>query len=205
MDLKQIYGTGAGIYGERPRYRKHVSREYAPVFQAEVHAIERCLRENIERGYKGKTILIYSDSQAALQAFGILNCLETLQALGNQNKVTLKWVPRHKGIEGNKEADTLARKGSDTALIGPEPMCGISKSSVEMTPLNFIYSGQFALSMFIRLLVYYWYANEIMTELCQHFIIFSSNLIPIYRVRERFRVAQLFSSYATDPVAFRIE
>ncbi|KAJ8976063.1 hypothetical protein NQ317_002538, partial [Molorchus minor] len=33
-----------------------------------------------------------------------------------------------------------------------------------MTPLNFIYSGQFALSMFIRLLVYYWYANEIMTE-----------------------------------------
>ncbi|KAJ8981503.1 hypothetical protein NQ317_016500 [Molorchus minor] len=106
----------------------------------EVHAIELCLRENIERGYKVKTILIYCDSQAALQALAckniksklIWNCLETLQALGNQNKVTLKWVPGHKGVEGNEEADTLARKGSDTALIGPEPMCGIPKSSVRL-------------------------------------------------------------------------
>nr|UTN00919.1 odorant receptor [Semanotus bifasciatus] len=34
----------------------------------------------------------------------------------------------------------------------------------EINLSNFIYSGQFAFSMFIRLLVYYWYANEIMVQ-----------------------------------------
>ncbi|KAJ8980449.1 hypothetical protein NQ317_001622 [Molorchus minor] len=105
----------------------------------EVHAIEPCLRENIERGCKGKTILIYSDSQAALQALAcnkiksklIWNCLETQQTLGNQNKVTLKWVPGHKGVEGNEEAHPC-EKGLRNSIIGSEPMCGIPKSSVEL-------------------------------------------------------------------------
>ncbi|KAJ8959355.1 hypothetical protein NQ318_022041 [Aromia moschata] len=62
----------------------------------------------------------------------VWDCLETLHALANYNKVTLKWVPGHKGVEGNEEADALARKGSATTVIGPEPMCGIPKSSVSL-------------------------------------------------------------------------
>ncbi|KAJ8945132.1 hypothetical protein NQ318_001597 [Aromia moschata] len=114
---KMDSGTGAGIYGERPRYRKYVPLgEYATVFQVEVDAIELCLRENIERGYRGKTILIHSDSPAALQALAckkiksklVWDCLETLQALANHNKEHLNGTG-HKGVEGNKEADTLEK------------------------------------------------------------------------------------------------
>ncbi|KAJ8955174.1 hypothetical protein NQ318_009068 [Aromia moschata] len=111
-----------------------------PQYFRQIHTIELCLRENIERCYTGKTILIYSDSQAALQALAcnkiksklVCDCLETLQALANHNKIMLKWVPGHKGVEGNEETDTLARKGSATTLIGPEPMFGIPKSSVRL-------------------------------------------------------------------------
>ncbi|KAJ8969892.1 hypothetical protein NQ317_013149 [Molorchus minor] len=100
------------------RYAKRTSlMETRPVFQAEVHAIELCLRENSKSGYKGKTIPIYSDSQAALQTLAsiktksklVWNCLETLQALGNQNKVTLKRVPGHKGAERVMKRQTPLR------------------------------------------------------------------------------------------------
>lgn len=35
---------------------------------------------------------------------------------------------------------------------------------MEITLMNVLYVLQFALSMIIRLLVYYWYANEIILE-----------------------------------------
>jgi hypothetical protein len=37
----------------------------------------------------------------------------------------------HRGREGNEEAGKLAKKGANTPFIGPQPVCGISKSTAK--------------------------------------------------------------------------
>ncbi|KAJ8911521.1 hypothetical protein NQ315_000555 [Exocentrus adspersus] len=111
---------------------------YTTVFQAEVAAIQGCAREIIRQGAARQSIAIYADSQASLKAIGsmqvcsrlVWDCVKALQELGSRNKLTLAWVPGHKGHKGNEEADRLTREGAGRALIGPEPFCGIAKTHV---------------------------------------------------------------------------
>jgi ribonuclease HI len=57
--------------------------------------------------------------------------IQALVKLSTQNHVELCWVPGLRGIEGNEVADKLAKKGANTPFIGPEPVCGISKSTAK--------------------------------------------------------------------------
>jgi len=132
-------GTGSGIFGLRPNRRfSFPLRKFATVFQTEIYATVQCAYENIRRAYKNKRILIFSDSQAALKAHSgpkvtsgiVAEGLDALSALASLNKVTLVWVPGHRGISGNEEADKLARQASAMLLLGPEPALGIPKCSV---------------------------------------------------------------------------
>ena len=131
---KTSAGVGAGIYSRQNEIEESISLgEYATVFQAEIVAIMQCAQTALSTGRTGRCIKICSDSQAAIKALGAptitsqltLECRQTLEALAEGNKVTLVWVPGHSGIKGNEKADMLAKVGSETKFVGPEPALGI--------------------------------------------------------------------------------
>ena len=45
-------------------------------------------------------------------------------------------MPGHCGVQGNEEADKLARQASATTLLGPEPALGIPKFSAREVMKN---------------------------------------------------------------------
>lgn len=129
--------VGIGVCGPSFRYHRALGTT-ASIFQAEVHAIEVCARRCLQRGdVSRKDIIIMSDSQAALRALEsfemgsklVLECSETLNKVAERCTVTLVWVPGHQGIEGNEKADELAKRGAESAFIGPEPYCGFGRSN----------------------------------------------------------------------------
>ncbi|XP_020297379.1 uncharacterized protein LOC109861935 [Pseudomyrmex gracilis] len=72
------------------------------------------------KGDYGRRIHIYTDSKAAIGALTktttessvVWDCMQTLNRLGDHNKITLIWVPGHQGIRGNEIADSLAKLGT---------------------------------------------------------------------------------------------
>jgi hypothetical protein len=122
-------GSEKGVCGVRPGKRLLFSLGvHATVFQAEIFVISACAKECIGRAYTGQSIYICSDSQAALWALEasrvtlkfVWECQQALCVLSSWNKVVLLSVPGHCGIQGNEEADALAREGSSSPFLGPE-------------------------------------------------------------------------------------
>jgi hypothetical protein len=105
------------------------------VFQAEVFAILACAHDIINHGTPEKHVSICSDSLAALKALGavrttsplVRQCQEALNDISATHAVGLYWVPGHTGVRGNETADGLARSGSASGFVGPEPALGVSK------------------------------------------------------------------------------
>ena len=136
--------TGCGVFG--PRIRETIPMGMWPtVFQAEVYAIYTCARICLKRNYRHAKIGIFSDSQAALLAITstkcesklVWECIASLRELtAKHNSIMLFWVPGHCGVEGNERADELARQGSSSTFVGPEPFLGTSKSAIKQELLD---------------------------------------------------------------------
>lgn len=131
---KMNEGTGAGIYCEELELNISIPLGIsATVFQSETLAIGRGCRMLIDQQVIGKTIVICSDSESAIKALSshkfsaksVLSGRRGLETLSGNNHVSLVWVPGHSDIPGNERADELARIGSATSFVGPEPALGI--------------------------------------------------------------------------------
>ena len=139
-DGSHIQGrSGAGIYF-KPDLPYELENQaislgkFATVYQAEVIAISHAADMMHRAGITNQAISILSDSQAALKAIAkplikqrlVGDCIKNLDVLSQTNQVRLMWVPGHSDIEGNEEADTLAKTGAHTVCTMPEPAVPIS-------------------------------------------------------------------------------
>jgi Ribonuclease HI len=135
---KTSSGTGGCVFGGKTELVFSLGT-FATVFQAEVFAIMASIHESIMRGYNGRKIMIFTDSQADLKALEsvtvrsklVLEHLGCLDKLATHNSVQLVWVPGHEGILGNEKADELGKKGADSPFTGPEPVLGLPYSMVK--------------------------------------------------------------------------
>ena len=129
-------GAGAGIYA--PDWAIQASYNLSnltDVFQAEAFAVLMAAHNILPPGTTGVRVRIYSDSEALIKALDspvttskiVGECKEYLNRMGPDNRITLVWVPGHAEVEGIERADELAKQGSSTPGIGPEPSIPISK------------------------------------------------------------------------------
>jgi hypothetical protein len=62
----------------------------------------------------------------------VRQCHEGLEDISTWHAVGLYRVPGHARVRGNETADGLARNGSASDFVGPEPALGISRQDVQL-------------------------------------------------------------------------
>ena len=83
------------------------------IYEAEVLRILKVGEYLVQNKTKNKNILVCTDSEATFKSLRkdlseshlVQNCSNVLNDLAEDNKVTIKWVPAHEGIEGNEETE----------------------------------------------------------------------------------------------------
>ena len=116
--------VGAGVYiadkQTPPIEESYYLGPNSTVFQAETYAVGQAARILQEAGTVDQNIIINCDSQATILAVDSSKVkskttaatIAGLNKLGENNRVLLRWIPAHKGHDGNEKADSLAKKGS---------------------------------------------------------------------------------------------
>ncbi len=136
LSLKKASGRGYVANDQGIGYEGYGSLgRRSSVFQAEVTAIRKAARALLP--IKGREILFFVDSQAALHALNAITfnsilvrqCMDALNTLSKTNFVTPQWVKAHMGHKLNKEADDLAKRGTGLDSVSPPPSPGRSANN----------------------------------------------------------------------------
>ena len=134
--------VGGGFYAEYPNNSSkqaffHLGI-YSTVFQAEVLAIfQKWQRTCFWKKMHNQSIVVLADSQAAIRALikctvisiTVLNCIRNLNQLGKQNHIGIAGIPEHAGVHGNEVAGYVAKSGSRSIILGPEPFITVPYAS----------------------------------------------------------------------------
>ncbi len=138
--LEELAGSGYCISGPGTLLREaeYPLGKYITVFQAEVYAISQVASRLNQEAQDRSPINVYVDCQSALDSLTseapqgqlVRECAARLNALASNRKLTLHWIPAHKGYSGNEYVDRLAKKAAETPFIGPEPSIPISVETV---------------------------------------------------------------------------
>jgi ribonuclease HI len=130
------------------------------VFDAELYMIYEAISILASWVTGGHRYTVFADTQSAIwrcasNAVGMGHYLarliiaKTHDIIENRNTITIRWVPGHKGIPGNEEADRMAKLGALNRTAGsPQPVlwpmspaepssnAGLPKTRAEKPPIG---------------------------------------------------------------------
>jgi ribonuclease HI len=160
--------AGSGVFSSLFSFYASAGK-YRTAFDGEVEAIRIALKQLLVFVEKFSKVVLFSDSQAAIQAIGsnspplsdeIFQCRVYLRNLIVKKKhVVLQWIPGHCGVKGNEQADFLARKGS--RLL--QSRCSvISYHSIKLY-IKQIMAKNFKLQLLDRLQTKRWRVDDLLT------------------------------------------
>ncbi len=124
--------TGAGIYDPETDEGTYFHLgKISSVPQAEAFAILMGIQEVLPIGVHEERVVICSDSKGMIEALAspitnsklIKECKDYLNMAGLRNRISLVWVPGHSNVDGNENADVLAKAGSSAQGNGPVCIC----------------------------------------------------------------------------------
>ena len=137
------HSSGCGVVIMRYNPKRVIAAQFylgklATVYDCELEGIRRTALKLVSLNITGQEITIYSDNLSCILALSrnstksrlVTATHNSLQAAGRSNRLTLEWIPGHRGYYGNETADRFAKRGCSHFYPAPEPLLPVRESVI---------------------------------------------------------------------------